>query len=149
MASTIENLKGFVTFLREGIIVLVLLMFLLLPGVMNNVLGRAGFTKASVAGFEWELQDSVQKTQDATKTVGQLEQRLQDLSKRLDQISQSANTPPAVKEQITSLSQQVDQTRSETNSVQNTLKSSVAVQQRIIERVNPAALSPVTRAPQR
>jgi len=70
MASTIENLKGSVTFLREGIIVLVLIMFLLLPGVMNNVLGRAGFTKASVAGFEWELQDSVQKTQDATKTVG-------------------------------------------------------------------------------
>src|SRR5262245_34560582 len=149
MASTIENLKGVVTFLREGIIVVVLLLFLLLPGVMNNVLGRAGFTKASVAGFEWELQDSVQKTQEATKTVGQLEQRLQDLSTQLDQIRQSANTPPAVKEQISSLSQQVNQTPSERNSVQNTLKSSGAVQQRIIERVNPAALSPVTRAPQR
>jgi hypothetical protein len=45
MEGTIENLKGFVTFLREGIIVVVLLLFLLLPKVMNGVLERAGFRR--------------------------------------------------------------------------------------------------------
>ena len=96
-------------------IVLVLLMFLLLPGAMNRILERAGFTKASVAGFEWELQDSVQKTQDATQAIAQLDQRLENLNARLGQISQSTTTPPAVREQITTLSRQVDQTRSETS----------------------------------
>jgi hypothetical protein len=94
MEGTIENLKGFVTFLREGIIVVVLLLFLLLPKVMNGVLERAGFQTASLAGFEWKLHDSVDQTKAASDNVDKLQQQLTTLSARLDQLSQSPAAPP-------------------------------------------------------
>ena len=71
-AGTVSTLKDFVTFLREGTIAVVLLLFLLLPGVMKGVLERAGFTSADIGGFKWELQQSAQQTQAATETVTQL-----------------------------------------------------------------------------
>ena len=39
-AGTVTTLKEFVTFLREGTIAVVLLLFLLLPGVMKSVLAK-------------------------------------------------------------------------------------------------------------
>jgi hypothetical protein len=37
------------------VIVLVLLFFLVFPGFMKSRLADAGFTSASIAGFQWEL----------------------------------------------------------------------------------------------
>ncbi len=134
MADPIERLKGGIAALREAIIVVVLLLLLVLPGTMKGVLKRAGFVKASIAGFEWELlQESAQKTQEATENVAKFEERLQGLNTRLDQIRRSENTPAVVRQQITDLSQAIEQTRTETRSVQGNLQNSLAVQRSMIQ----------------
>ena len=138
-AGTISTMKELVTFLREGTIAVVLLLFLLLPGVMKGVLARAGFTSADIAGFKWELQQSAQQTQTATDTVAQLEDKLAALKQQLDQVSQSA-AAPEVKQKIMALSDEVGKTRAETSSVQTTLRNSLATQRSIIQKVDPALL---------
>src|SRR5436190_18839571 len=117
MAINADALKTFIGTVREAIIVAVLLLFLFVPGAMNRVLARAGITKASIAGFEWQLQDSAQKTQDAAQNAEKLEEQLHAFSVRLDQLSASAAATPQVKEQITALSQDVERTRSDAKSV--------------------------------
>lgn len=138
-AGTVTTLKEFVTFLREGTIAVVLLLFLILPGVMNNVLKKAGFHSVDVAGFKWELQQSEQQTQAATDTVTQLEDKLSALKQQLDQISQSA-AAPEVKQKIMSLSDEVGKTRAETSAAQTTLRDSLATQRSIIRKVDPSLL---------
>jgi len=139
-AGTISTLKEFVTCLREGTIAVVLLLFLFLPGVMKNVLAKAGFTSADIAGFKWELQQSAQQTQTATDTVAQLEDKLAALKQQLDQVSQSAAAAPEVKQKIMTLSDQVGKTQAETSSVQTSLRNSLATQRSIIQKVDPNLL---------
>ncbi|MBZ5598732.1 MAG: hypothetical protein LAN83_10450 [Acidobacteriia bacterium] len=138
-AGTISTMKEFVTFLREGTIAVVLLLFLLLPGAMKNVMAKAGFASADIAGFKFELQQSAQQTQTATETVTQLEDKLSALKQQLDQVSQSA-AAPEVKQKIMTLSDEVGKTRAETSSVQTSLRNSLATQRSIIQKVDPNLL---------
>jgi hypothetical protein len=139
MAGTVTNLKDFFAFLREGTITIVLLLFLLLPGVMKGVLSKAGFTSADIAGFKWELQQSAQQTQAATDTVAQLETRLSTLKQQLDQVSQIA-AAPEVKQQISTLSQELGKTQAETTSAHVALSDSLKTQRSVIQRVDPSLL---------
>lgn len=150
MSINADGAKNFIGAVREAIIVVVLLLFLFVPGMMKRVLVRAGITKASIAGFEWQLQDSAEKTQDAVQNAERLEAQLNNLSARLDQVSASAAATPQVKEQITALSQDVERTRSDAMSVHGSLQSSLAVQRSIIQQVSPEVLERMKakRAPQ-
>lgn len=142
----IASLKDFVTFLREGTISVLLLLFLFLPGVMKGVLSRAGFTSADIGGFKWELQKSAQQTQAASDTVTQLEAKLSTLNTRLDQISQSA-AAPEVKQQISTLSEELGRTRAQTSTVQTTLRNSLMVQRSVIQQVDPKLAEQIPQAP--
>jgi hypothetical protein len=145
----LSRLKDFMTFLREGIITVVLLLFLVLPGAMKGVLTRAGFTSADIAGFKLDLQQSAQQTQAASDTVAQLEERLAALSARLDQVSQSA-AAPETKQIIASVASELSKTREQTNTAQNTLQSSLRVQRSVIQQVDPKLLEQIRpAAPQR
>jgi uncharacterized protein YoxC len=147
MAINADGLKTFIGAVREAIIVAVLLLFLFVPRAMNRVLARAGITKASIAGFEWQLQDSAQKTQDAAQNAEKLEEQLHAFSLRLDQLSASAAATPQVKEQITALSQDVERTRSDAKSVHGSLQSSLAAQRSIIQQVSPEVLERMKARP--
>jgi hypothetical protein len=147
MAINADAAKNFIGAVREAIIVAVLLLFLLVPGMMNRVLARAGITKASIAGFEWQLQDSAQKTQDAVQNAEKLEAQLHDLGSRLDQLSASAAATPQVRDQITALSKDVERTRSDAKSVHGSLQSSLAVQRSIIQQVSPQVLERMKARP--
>jgi len=124
------------TLLRETVIVFALLLFLILPGRVNSVLTQAGFTKAAFAGFEVDLQASVDNTKSASETIGKLEEQLKEMSVRLDDIGRKSSEP-AVKEQISNLSVQVEKTHAETRAVGKILDASVAKQQSIIRQVSP------------
>jgi|GEM_PF-6263223 len=146
----LSRLKDFMTFLREGIITVVLLLFLVLPGAMRGVLTRAGFTSADIAGFKLDLQQSAQQTQAASDTVAQLEERLATLSARLDQVSQSAAAAPETKQILASVASELSKTREQTNTAQQTLQSSLRVQRSVIQRVDPKLLEQIRPAtPQR
>ncbi len=47
-------LKDGVSVLREALPVVLFLMLLFLPGTIKTSLEKAGFTKGSLLGFEWE-----------------------------------------------------------------------------------------------
>ena len=55
MSNAIETFKSATASVREAVIVLVLILFLVFPGMMKGVLTKAGFTSAELAGFKWEL----------------------------------------------------------------------------------------------
>jgi len=147
-AGTMATLKDFVTFVREGTIATVLLLFLFLPNVMRNTLVRAGFASADIAGFKWELQKSAEQTQTATESVAQLENKLSTLSERLTQISQTA-AAPEVKQQITTLSEELGKTRAETSLAHTTLQNSLATQRSVIQKVDPKLLEQMQPPPQK
>ncbi len=143
---TIASLKDFVTFLREGTIAVVLLLFLCVPSCMQGVLSRAGFVSADVGGFKWELQTSARQTEAASETVAQLERKLSALNDRLEQIGRSA--APEVKQQIAALTEDLGKTRAQTSSAQATLRDSLAVQRSVIRKVDPKLLEQMgTRGP--
>ncbi len=135
----IEQLKGLVTFLREAVIVLVLILLLLFPRTINSILTKAGFTQASIAGFTWqrELEAAVQTTQDANQSVAKLEGELQNTSAQLEQLRTAADTPPAVRDRISTLSARLERSQSETRAVKESLQSSLATQQRIMRQAAP------------
>jgi hypothetical protein len=95
MSGSIETLRNVMTLLRESVIVFVLLLFLILPGRVNSVLTRAGFTKASFAGFEVDLQASLDKTKSASETLLKLEDQLKEMKARLDEIGRKSSEPVA------------------------------------------------------
>jgi septal ring factor EnvC (AmiA/AmiB activator) len=133
--------------LKELIILAALLLFLFLPSVMNGILTRAGFTSADIAGFKWELQQSVQQTQAASDTVAQLEESFPVLNRLLQEVSLSTATPPEVKRQITSLAAELGKAKEQTTVAQKTLQSSLRVQRSIIQGVEPKLLEQMVRPP--
>ncbi len=140
--------KDFFTLLREGTITVLLLLFLFLPGTMRDVLVRAGFTSADIAGFKWELKKSAEQTQSASANVAQLETKLSTLNARLDQISQSTAAATEVKQQITTLAEELGRTRAQTSAVQTTLQDSLKVQKSVILRVDPKLAEQMQAGPQ-
>ena len=133
-----EKLKGYVAFVRELTIVVVLVLLLGFPRVINDRLEQAGFVKASIAGFEWEsLQDSLKRTQEATDNAARLEQQLLGLNSQLAEIRQAPSTPPQVRERILPLIRDVEQTRTATSSVKGDLQNSLVLQRSVIERLKP------------
>ena len=135
--SSLDKLKAFVALVREAVIVVILLLLLLFPRAIKSVLTRSGFTEVSIAGFKWEreLEDSLQQTKDATQSVIKLEEQLQKASDQLEQIRASA--PPAVGAQISTLSANLERTRSETRTAKDNLQNSLAVQRSIMQKFAP------------
>jgi peptidoglycan hydrolase CwlO-like protein len=129
--------------LREDVIVAVLLLLVLLPGCMNDVLSRAGFSSASIAGFEWELREAVQNTGAATKDVTDLQKRLDALGNQLNQVTQSPTASPQLKQEIATLSRDVLQAQSSTRDVESELQQNPAVQRSIIRRVDRRVLQTI------
>jgi len=78
--------------LRDGLLLLLVVLLLLAPGCMNALMIKAGFTHASVLGLEWEhkIEEAEKDTTAAQKQVQQLND---ELTKYADQVEQLA---PAV-----------------------------------------------------
>src|SRR5262245_5176769 len=105
-----EKFQGWLQAVRDLAILIILASLLLWPGFVNDRLTRAGFTKASIAGFEWEraLQTATQQTKEATETVSSLEKQLQDSRAQLAQLQASTSLPPEAREQVAKLSTRIE-----------------------------------------
>lgn len=67
--------KDLVSLLRDGALLLLAFLLLVFPETINTILINAGFTKGSVAGFEWEsrLKTSTQALQEAEARIAALQ----------------------------------------------------------------------------
>lgn len=78
MDGFVENAKGVVSIVRDGLITLVLIFLIATPAWVNQRLMNAGFVKGSIAGFEWQaaVKDNNAKLTEATNTINALQGRL-------------------------------------------------------------------------
>jgi hypothetical protein len=133
--------KDALAVLREGLLVIGFLVLLLLPERFNGLLERAGFTKGSLLGFEWQkvIKESTDQAKGAGDAISQVEARLKDFDDRLRALDRQSSDP-RVKAEIASLSREVQASLQETGRADRAAKSSVLSQQQLIAQVSPAAL---------
>src|SRR5262245_65572072 len=83
---------------REALLVAAFLLLLLLPERINDLLERAGFTKGSLLGFDWEkrIKVSAEQAKGAGDAISQVESRLKEFDDRLRALD-TPNTEDRVK----------------------------------------------------
>ena len=146
MASKLEAVaavvKNVVSVLRDSVIFLLFLLLLFAPSTIKNRLIASGFTKASIAGFQWEaqLKSAAEETKAVGQTVGQaaedyntLIERLGDLEKRI--------TDPSVKAEVNTLSQVAEASRVELTTADRAIKRSLAKQQQVVSEIGPSPVA--------
>jgi hypothetical protein len=133
--------KDLIAISRDAILLILLLLLLLAPGTINSTLVKAGFTKGTIAGFEWEAQ--IRQSTEQTKAVGEAVSRADETYKtlidRLAELERSASDP-GVKRSISGLSVDARASQGELAVADRALKRSLATQQAIVEAVSPASV---------
>src|SRR5262245_51845067 len=129
----IANTKEGLAIAREALIVAVFLLLVLWPTAINGILERAGFTKGSLMGFEWEkkVKASTELAKGAGDAITRIEEQLQTLQKGLE--SATGQDAAALKGQVRDL---LDETRKADEATKNSLMT----QQRLISEVAPATV---------
>ena len=132
--------KDLLAVVREALLVIAFLL-LLLPERFNGLLERAGFTKGSFLGFEWQkaIKESTDQAKGAGDAISQVAGRLQEFDDRLRALDRQS-TDPRVRAEIASLSRDVQASLQETARADRAAKSSVLTQQQLIAQVAPATL---------
>lgn len=135
-----KKFQGWLQVVRDSAILLVLASLLLFPSFVNDRLTKAGFTKASLAGFEWErtLETAVQETKSATESVATLEKQLEASRAELEQLRASPAISPQAREQISRLSTNIGKTTAATSNVRDRLNKSLGAQEAIIQNMKVA-----------
>jgi len=125
---------------REALLVAGFLMLLLLPERFNGLFERAGFTKGSLLGFEWEkaIKASSDQAKGAGDAISQVEGRLKDFVAQLEALDKKT-TDVNVKSAIASISRDVQASLQETAKADRAAKSSLLTQQQLIAQVAPAS----------
>jgi len=137
----VTTAKDLLAVAREALIVAGFLMLLVLPERFNGLLERAGFTKGSLLGFEWEkaIKVSTDQAKGAGDAISQVEGRLKEFDERLKALDQHS-TDVNVKSAVASLSRDVQASLQETAKADRAAKSSVLTQQQLIAQVAPASV---------
>jgi uncharacterized coiled-coil protein SlyX len=78
MVGFVENAKGIVSIVRDGLITLILILLLFVPAMVNKSLIAAGFTEGDVGGFKWKaaVQENTAKLSGAAQTIDTLQDQL-------------------------------------------------------------------------
>jgi chromosome segregation ATPase len=103
MAGIVENAKGVVSIVRDGLITLILILLIMMPATVNKSLVSAGFVKGSIAGFEWEavrenVENNNEKLGVATSTIDSLQEQL---GKTQAALSESEKSRTKLADQVT------------------------------------------------
>jgi hypothetical protein len=94
MTGIVENAKGIVSIVRDGLITLILILLIAVPAAVNKSLIRAGFVKGNIAGFEWQaaVEDNNQKLTEAATTIVSLQDQLGKTQTALNESEQARKT---------------------------------------------------------
>lgn len=129
--------KDTLAFVRELLLILLLISLLLHPTFINDKLSRAGFTKGNIAGFEWESAQKAQaKTGEASQQLEAATQKVNAVEKRLEEIAQQTSNTQ-IKSEFENLRSQLSQSLETTKKAEQDLSASLAQQRTIIQTVKP------------
>jgi len=129
-------LKDLVSTLRDGILVVLVLLLLLFPSTIKNRLIEAGFTKGNIAGLEWE---GIEQTKKVGQAVSQADDNFQELINRLAELEKQVHDP-AVKESISNLAVEARVSQEQLVVADKTIKRSLSAQQAMVETRETAAV---------
>src|SRR5687767_8539599 len=111
-----EHWKGGLEVVRDGAILGLFAALLINPLAIKDRLTKAGFTKGSFAGLEWEaaLQHSVEEVREATSSVATLEKQLEESRAELIQLRTTPGLPADARDRIVRLGTKFDTTAAQT-----------------------------------
>lgn len=130
-------LKDLVSTLRDGILVLLVLLLLLFPSTIKNRLVEAGFTRGNFGGLEWE---GIEDTKKVGQAVSQADSNYQELIDRLAELEKQVNDPD-VKESLSDLAVEARASREKLTVADKTIKRSLSAQQAMIQSGEPRAIT--------
>ena len=135
-------LKDLMTALRDSVLFLLFVLLLFAPATIKDRLVAAGFTKGSIAGFEWEAQirTATETTKSAGHTVVQAAEDYDKLIERLAALEKQV-TDPKVRSEIKGLEAVATSSRTELASADQAIKRSLAAQQQIVTQIAPASVA--------
>src|SRR5437773_1156896 len=92
-----SKLKDVTSTVRDVLLLGLFILLLTWPKFINDRLATAGFTKGSIAGFEWEtqLKSSTEQTKAAGETVQKANENYSDLVARLNDLEHKTAWDPA------------------------------------------------------
>lgn len=137
-----SKIKDLVSTVRDLLLLVVFILLLTMPKFINDRLVAAGFTKGSIAGFQWEtqLKSSTEQTKAAGETVQRANENYSDLVARLNDLEHKV-TDPTVKNEVKSLGQAAEKSRLDIETADSTLKRSLATQQQIFASIAPSSVA--------
>ncbi len=126
----LESIQTAINTVRDGLILVLFLMLLLLPGVMNRILTGAGITQASLFGFDWkaQLDKATAQTEAAQQETVRLSVQLSTYANQMDEVAQAA-TDPGVRSRARTLAMNIRSSQTDAARLGQNLGRSV-VQQR-------------------
>jgi len=128
----LESVRSFLNVMRDGLLLILLLMLLLIPSSVNDVLTKAGFTSASILGFDWEkqLEESSKETEAAKLGVQRLNR---ELGVHVAQIEKVASTvsEPAAKRQADEVARSLRASQSTAQKISAQLGRNLAAQKEL------------------
>ena len=95
LTGRMESIRSGLNLARDGLLLFVLLMLMVFPATFNGILTKAGFTSASLFGFDWEkkLEAAAKETEVAKQQVQQLNSQLDTQADALEAVAQQASDP--------------------------------------------------------
>jgi seryl-tRNA synthetase len=131
-----------VSALRDSVLFLLFLLLLFAPGTIKTRLADAGFTKASIAGFEWESQ--IKSAAAETRTIGQTVEQAGDnydkLIERLNTLERQV-TDSTVRATVKDIGEVAEASRTDLSTADRALKRSLATQQEIVAQISPSSVA--------
>jgi len=133
--------KDSFTVLREGLLVIVFVLFLGFPAWINGRLSQAGFTEGSIAGFKWQnqIEESSRQAKDAGQAITDIQPKLQEMSARLSELAGKTTDSQTVKA-ISDLSSTLRASEAKVRQADTAVKSALVTQERVLSQVAPATV---------
>ena len=134
-------MKDLVAILRDTVIFLIFMLLLFAPGIINERLTAAGFTKGNIAGFEWQAQikSAAETTKTAGQTIEQATENYDQLIERINELEKQVNDP-GVQRELNAINSVAKDSRSELASADQAIKRSLVVQQQLTTQFAPQLL---------
>jgi hypothetical protein len=138
----LTNGKNLIALLRDGGLLLVLVLLLAFPTYFNELLTRAGFEEGSVVGFKWKakLVENQQALQDAQATITDLRTQLERATQSLSEVQARTSDAP-LKASISRVVQETQQVSAASDRVQANVRSTIAASAPLVEKAQ-AVLDP-------
>ena len=164
MDSLVDNIKGIVGIVRDGLITLILILLLFVPVTVNRSLIRAGFVEGDIGGFKWKatvesnVKNNNAQLTEAAATIDSLQKQLTTTQNALNDSENARKTlaakvtetmpgSPAAQTATATATPPINQIILQNSHVlQNSVAGRVNLQERI--KANDTLLATVKRAGQ-